>query len=59
MSEIKVIGLFLASVLGIKVSLFPGAPDRSAASKQIAKASETICQHPHLTRRVFEKETNK
>lgn len=41
MREIKVIGLILPLALGIKVTLFPWTPDRLAASKQKAQASDS------------------
>lgn len=41
MREIKVSGLILPLVLGIKVTLFPWTPDRWATSKQMAQASDS------------------
>lgn len=41
MREIKVIGLILPLVLGIKVTLFLWTPDCLATSKQIAQASDS------------------
>jgi len=40
MKEIKVIGLILPLVLGIKFALFAWTPDRMATPKQKAQASE-------------------
>ena len=62
MREIKVIGLILPLVLGIKVAFFPWTPDLPATSKQIAQASdssEKTRQHIHLTRQVLKKKKKK
>lgn len=49
MREIKVIGLILPLVLGIKVTLFPWTPDFRATSKQIAQASDSSEKKNHLS----------
>lgn len=49
MREIKVIGLILPLVLGIKFTLFPWPPDRLATSKQKKKHKHLIDQRKHLS----------